>query len=170
MSSGEPLQIVCIQAGGKYSDEYPNKLQSMLERWMQEPFELTCCCDHDRPLDPKIKIIDCRNWGLQGSFVKLKLYDRAVFPSEFFFLDQSLAIKSSMAPMLQLFRETKKDLIAMRDWNYDSLGTSVVYLRPSDITQGIYDSYMSGVRYPFTVSYTHLDVYKRQTDTWSMIS
>lgn len=163
MESVKPLHIVCIQAGGKYGDEYPNKLQSMLERWLEEPFVLTCCCDHDRRLNPKIQIVDCRSWGLEGSFVKLKLYDRAVFENEFLFLDQAIAIKSSMAPMLKLFRETNRDLIAMRDWNYNSLGTPVVYLRPSDVTQGIYDSYVNGVRYPCKSSaigdQDHVDAY-----------
>ncbi len=163
MGSSSPLQVVCIQAGGKYSDDYPNRLQSMLERWLGEPFELTCCCDHDRPLHPKIKVLDCRDWGLQGSFVKLKLFDREVFPHEFLFLDQSLAIKSSMAPMLELIRKQPKDLIAMRDWNYDCLGSSVLFVRPSNVTQGIYRSYASGVRYPAKSSalgdQDHIDAY-----------
>lgn len=147
MDSGKPLQFVCIQSGGKYGDQYPNKLQSMLERWVEEPFTLTCCCDHDRPLNPKIQIVDCRNWGLEGSLVKLKLFDQASFPNEFLFLDQSIAIKNSMSTLLTLCRESKQDIIAMRDWHYDCLGTAVMRVRPSELTQGIYDSYINGVRY-----------------------
>lgn len=147
MESGKPLQFVCIQVGSKYGDEYPNKLQSMLERWVEEPFVLTCCCDHDRPLHPKIHIVDCRSWALQGSFVKIKLFDGASFPNEFYFLDQSIAIKSPLSPLLKLCRGSKQDIIAMRDWNYDCLGTAVMRVRPSNLTQGIYDSYVNGVRY-----------------------
>jgi hypothetical protein len=148
MSTNKPLQIVCIQAGTKYSDEYPNRLQSMLERWMEHPFELTCCCDHDRPLHPKIKKMDCRGWGLEGSFVKLRLFDRTLFPDEFIFIDQSIAIKKSMAPMINFCLESKKEFVAMRDWHYDCLGSAVMLVRPCEMTEGFYTSYRDGKRYP----------------------
>ena len=84
-----------------------------------------------------------------GWFGKLKLFDRAELPDEFLFFDLALVIYRSLDPMLEWARQNPEPcLIGMRDWNYDCFGSMVMWVRPCDLTQRIWDSYASGTRYP----------------------
>jgi hypothetical protein len=95
-----------------------------------------------------IELRDPSGWGVQGWFNKLKLFDRTVLDEEFLFLDLALVIKASLDPMVTFARQSQGSLIGMRDWNYDCFGSMVMWVKPDDHTQQIWDTYASGKRYP----------------------
>lgn len=143
-----PVHFVCINVGDKYPDLYVRRLFSMIDRWTDRPVRLTCFTDRKRDLPPQIAQVDCSGWGVPGWFNKLKLLDRAVLDEEFFFLDLALVIKAPLKPVVAKAAEMPQALIAMRDWNYDCFGSMVMWVRPSEVTQGVWDAYAAGRRYP----------------------
>jgi hypothetical protein len=143
------LKIVCINVGDKYGDEYVQRLYNMCARNLSEPFQFILYRDRPHDLSPEIEQRDCSEWGVPGWFNKIKLFDRAVLNEDFLFLDVSQVIKSSLDPLLAFARaHPEKRLFGMRDWNYDCFGSPVMYVRPSETTQSIWNTYASGVRFP----------------------
>lgn len=142
------LRVICINTGDKYGDIYVQRLANMVHRHLPVDHSFVCYTDRRRDLTPEIEQRSTEGWNVDGWFGKLKFFDRTVLDEEFLFLDLALVVKSSMQPMVDFAASTPAALIGMRDWNYDCFGSMVMWIRPDEATQRIWDAYVVGKRYP----------------------
>jgi hypothetical protein len=150
-----PLRVITVQAGDRYPDLYVNRLRRMVARQMPapegaEPHRFLCYTD--RPwagrFDPEVEVHDLGEWGLPGYFNKLRLFDREVTgETPFLFLDITLVIRAPMAPLLAFGEQLEASLVAVADWNYPIVNSSVLRVRPDDHTQRVWDDWARGERY-----------------------
>lgn len=140
------INIVCVNNGGKYGDDYTNKLYAMTERYLQRPFQLTCFTDRPRPLHENIHQYSIAHWGLSGWFAKLKLFDGAAIPFDsFLYLDITLIIKQSLEPLIDF--ACGKPFVTQQDWWYDCFNSSVMWITKHPMNQRVWDTFSSGKKY-----------------------
>jgi hypothetical protein len=145
--------VVTVQAGSRYPDHYVDRLYRMVARQAPGPVHFTCWTDDPRPgrFTPGVEVRDLSGWGLTGWFNKLRLFDREVTGEEpFLFLDLTLVVRAPLAPLLQAApapgaREAA--LVAVADWNYPILNSSVMWVRPDARTERIWTDWLAGVHY-----------------------
>ena len=143
-----PLRVVCVSTGDSYGPEYLTRFVSMLARHLHEPYRVVCVTDRPWALPLGIEGIDASGWGLDGWFNKLRLFDRATLGEEaFLYLDLTLVIKEDLAPSLAYARAAPEPVVGVRDWNYDSLNTCCLWIRPGETSQKVWDAYRDGVRF-----------------------
>ncbi|MBL8060432.1 MAG: hypothetical protein JNK63_06915 [Chthonomonas sp.] len=137
----EEIHVVTVMTGDKYGDEYLNRLYNMVERNLDQPFRFTVFTDRSRPVSPKIHQVDCSAWGLSGWFNKLRLFDREILPEPFLFFDVTLVIMRPLKPLLDNIRELGKDICSRRDFRHDEINSCIMAVRPSELTQSIWEAY-----------------------------
>ena len=151
---GSPLCVVTVQAGDRYPDLYVNRLRGMVARQLDQPHRFVCFTDQpvQGRFDAGVEVRDLSAWGLPGFFNKLRLFDQAVTGEltggePFLFLDLTLVIRKSLAPLLAFGGGTPASVVGVADWNYPVLNSSVLWVRPDVHTQRVWDNWASGERY-----------------------
>jgi hypothetical protein len=139
-----PVRIACVLTGDRISKTYVDRLHSMLERHCEEDFTLSCFTDRTRNLQPEIKQVDLSDWQLETWFNKLRLLAE---PPPFLYLDVTMVIKSSIAPLFQFGRASNEDLVLVQDWHYDSYNTSVMWVNGGQLPGQIWEAFREGKRY-----------------------
>jgi hypothetical protein len=145
-----PISVVTIQAGSRYDDFYVDRLKAMVERNSDQPCEFTCWTDDVRPgrFHPSVKVRDLSAWKLEGFFNKLRLFDPEVGgETPFLFLDLTMVIRRSLAPLLEAAQQTSASLVAVADWNYPIVNSSVMWVRPDRHTREVWDAWARGDRF-----------------------
>lgn len=143
------MQVVCLNVGERYPDVYVERLYRMCLRHLPLPFEFHCFTDRPRELSPEIIQRDASEWGLEGWWAKLRLFDRSVIHQEFFFLDLDTVIIRNLSPLLSFVEEhPKTPIIAMRDFTFGTLSSAIMWVRPSEVTEGIWNAYARGEWFP----------------------
>jgi hypothetical protein len=148
-----PLQVVTVQLGNRYPDAWTTRLANMVARNLQEHHRFIIYTDNpDRARfqtnsssNQVIEVRDLEQGKLQGYFGKLRLFDQALTgPEPFLFLDNTLVIRSSIARLIEIGRNNDQHLTGVRDWNYPILNSSVMWVKPSNHTQEVWDAWTSG--------------------------
>ena len=140
------INIVCINHGEEYGDEYTNNLYSMTVRHLHQPFAFTCFTDRPRPLHPAIQQHNIAHWGLSGWFNKLRLFDGNEMPFDsFLYLDITLIIKDSLDPLIDCVRN--KPFVVQKDWSYDCFNSSVMWITRDPVNQSVWESFAGGRKY-----------------------
>jgi hypothetical protein len=154
MSSERPgsgvLTVVTVQAGRRYPDLYVDRLRAMVARHLPVPHRLVCWTDEIRPgrFHPAIEVRDLSSWGLAGFFNKLRLFDPDVGGADpFLFLDLTMVVRKSLVPLIEQGRSSEASLIAVQDWNYPIVNSSVMWLRPDANTRAVWDAWTRGERF-----------------------
>jgi hypothetical protein len=153
-----PLQVVTVQAGDRYPDLYVNRLRRMVARHLPREHRFICWTDRPEPgrFDADVEMRDLSGWDLSGWFNKLRLFDRAVTgEAPFLFLDLTMVIRGSLAPLLAVVEgpgsaqgeAAEASLVAVPDWNYPIVNSSVMWVRPDARTQEVWDAWVEG-RFP----------------------
>ncbi|MER3413991.1 MAG: hypothetical protein C4341_07110 [Armatimonadota bacterium] len=139
------MRVACINVGTKYDDVYVQRLYNMCLRHLPREFSFTCFTDRRRDLNPAIEQRDCTTWNLEGWWTKLRLFDKNVLNEEFLFLDLDNVIVRDLGPLCD-FATASKDasIIGMRDFHYDTFGSTAMLVRPDDITHGIWEAFAKG--------------------------
>jgi hypothetical protein len=146
-----PAAVVTVQAGTRYPDLYVDRLRSMVARHLPWPHRLVCYTDRAVPgrFHPEVEVRDLSGWGLAGWFNKLRLFDREVTgEAPFLFLDLTMVIRGSLAPLLEAAASPERagaSLVAVADWNYEIVNSSVMLVRPDARTQAVWDDWKAGV-------------------------
>lgn len=142
------FDIVLLAQGDKYGDEYASRMVGMLRKHLSASAPITLFTDRERAVPSEVRQVSTVGWDADGWFGKLKLFDRNILASPFFFLDISTVVLRDLSPLVEFWKAHEEcPLIAMRDWNYDCFGSMVLLVRPNEVTQGIWDAYASGKRY-----------------------
>lgn len=154
--SPRPVQFVCVAIGDLYgmAESYVNALYQMLTRHTGRPFVLACVTDRRRTLANDIVQIDCTNWnelrarGGRATRIKLGLFNPQYVQSEdFIYLDLSVVVRASLAPLLDFAAESSAPLVIVKDWYYDGYNSSVMRIRNRSLNF-IYEEFVAGVSYP----------------------
>jgi hypothetical protein len=147
------LTVVTVQTGHRYPDLWVSRLAAMVGRHLAEAHRFIVFTDWPEPgrFSPapnnhqQLEVRDLQGGGLQGYFGKLRLFDQALTgPDPFLFLDTTLVIRASLAPLVQLGRSSAASVIGVRDWNYPILNSSVLWCRPDAQTQAVWTSWQDG--------------------------
>lgn len=148
------LEFVCLQVGDGLPDIYVERLYRMLQRQVSEPFRLTCLTDRERNFDEPVEQVSVTQdhaWrpDMRVTQHKLKLFREGGWPyADFFFLDTTLVVRSSLAPLIALARRRAEPLIAVADWEWDTINTSVLRIRRDPILAAVFSDYSFGKQYP----------------------
>lgn len=146
----EPLTVVTVQAGSRYPDVYVDRLRAMVARNLQKPHRFVCWTDNCQPgrFHPSVEVRDLSSWGLSGFFNKLRLFDPEVGGSTpFLFLDITMVILRSLQPLLDESCRGDASLIAVADWNYPVVNSSVMWIRPDAHTRRVWEAWQAGERF-----------------------
>lgn len=143
------VSVVTVQVGDRYPDIYVRRLHHMVARHLHRPHRLIVYSDRERNLPPEVEVRDCAAWGLEGYFNKLRLFDRREVGSEpFLFLDHTLVIRDGLDGLVTRGERSGASLVAVQDWNYPTINSSVMWVRPDRHTQQVWDDFDAGIRYP----------------------
>lgn len=149
--AGEPLKVVTVLVGDAYADVYVDRLRQMVARQLQRPHRFIVFADRPatrRFSSAEIEVRDCSSWGLAGYFNKLRLFDQAVTgPLPFLYLDVTLFIRGDLGGFFDHARSQAASLVAVRDWNWPVLNSSVCHIRPDGRTQQVWEDWQSGERF-----------------------
>lgn len=147
------LQVVTVQTGHRYPDLWVSRLAAMVARHLPEPHRFLIYTDRpaaERFTAPiagrqQLEIRDLEVGSLRGFFGKLRLFDQGLTGTDpFLFLDSTLVIRSSLAPLIAIGRSNSASVIGVRDWNYPILNSSVLWCRPDAHTQTVWDAWQQG--------------------------
>lgn len=147
------LQVVTVQTGHRYPDLWVSRLAAMVARQLPEPHRFRIYTDRPNPgrfeaskaAHQQLEVRDLQGEGLKGFFGKLRLFDQALTGTDpFLFLDSTLVIRASLAPLIALGRSSSASVTGVRDWNYPILNSSVLWCRPDAHTQTVWDSWQQG--------------------------
>lgn len=146
MAGGQ--RVFLVWTGDRYSEIYLDRMLAMVRRCIDvaEPIQIFS----DQPLEPRpnCEYIDARPWRLRGFFNKLRLFDREITgETPFLYLDVTAVLWQSLEPLVEWGYAQEKDLICVQDWGYPCLNTSVMLIRPSDLTQTIWDRFAAGEQF-----------------------
>jgi len=151
------MNIATVQVGRRYPDLWITKLASMVARNL--PIAHNFIVYTDRPESKALSaalaghtaehqtlvIRDVQAGDLRGFFGKLRLFDQALTGTDpFLFLDSTLVIRASLAPLIAIGRGSSASVIGVRDWNYPILNSSVLWCRPDAHTQAVWDAWQQG--------------------------
>jgi hypothetical protein len=142
-----PLDVVTVQTGSRYPDVYVKRLRSMLARHLHRPFRLIVYADvlTGRRFGPDVEIRDCSAWGLVGVYNKLRLFDPIVTGIRpFIYFDITLVVCKALKQMIDFGMGTGASLVAVRDWNYPVLNSSVMWIRPDENTKRVWEEWSCG--------------------------
>ena len=148
-----PLQIVTVQLGNRYPDAWTTRLANMVARNLQEHHRFIIYTDKpdrarfqtDSSSNQVVEVRDLQQGKLQGYFGKLRLFDQALTGTEpFLFLDNTLVIRSSISELVEIGRKNDQHLTGVRDWNYPILNSSVMWVKPNNNTQEVWEAWSSG--------------------------
>lgn len=119
----------------------------MCRRYVPGLSRFTCFTDRPRNLNRQIEQRDCSSWGVTGWWTKLKLFDREVLGEEFLFLDLDQILLKPLDPVIEYSNDPRPAIIGMRDFYYKTFSSNILFVRPSETTQGIWDAYARGERF-----------------------
>lgn len=148
-----PLQVVTVQTGHRYPDLWVARLAAMVARHLPEAHRFLIYTDRPDPgrftapsaRHQQLEVRDLEGGALRGYFGKLRLFDQALTgPDPFLFLDTTLVIRASLAPLIAIGRRSGASVTGVRDWNYPILNSSVLWCRPDAHTQAVWDSWQQG--------------------------
>ncbi|WP_172820869.1 hypothetical protein [Cyanobium sp. NIES-981] len=143
-----PMPVFTVFSGRTYAPVYVERLQRMLARHLPEPHRLTVLCDAaNRPamasLGQPHRCLEER--GLQGFCSKIQLFNPALTGTEpFLYFDITLVVRASLAPLLRAAAAEPAPVIGVRDWNYPTLNSCLMQLRPGDATARVWQAYLEG--------------------------
>jgi hypothetical protein len=152
-----PLDVVTVQIGDRYPDVYVERLRNMVARHLPIPHRFIVWCDANPDGSPRryssgIHQRDLSDWGLPGTRSKLRLFDREIGgEAPFLFLDMTLVIRQSLLPLVRRGRGSRASLIAVQDWNYPTLNSSVMWLNPDVNTQRVWDRWIEEGQHTWTI-------------------
>ena len=141
------LNVVCLSFRKQYPDAYVNRLYSLTKRNLGIPFRFTCVTDRPRDLHPEISQLlrDDVAEG-RGSRNKLQLFDPTWWPFDsMLYLDLTLVIKGSLDDLVGFVRD--KEFVTIRDWNYESFNSCVMWISHSKKVQTVWDTFARGKRF-----------------------
>lgn len=147
------LTVVTVQTGHRYPDLWVSRLAAMVARQVSEAHRFLIYTDRAEPdrfgapsaPHQQLEVRDLEAGGLRGFFGKLRLFDQALTGRDpFLFLDSTLVIRSSLAPLIAIGRHSGASVTGVRDWNYPILNSSVLWCRPDAHTQAVWDSWQQG--------------------------
>jgi hypothetical protein len=150
----EVVPVICMAVGHRYPDVYIAKLESMLRRQMPVPFRLTCIVDRPRRLPPTVELLDASAWGMrrEGMRVttdKVRLFDAEAMPyPEFLYFDTTLVIQRDLSPLLEFAFGSDRELVVVKDWNYDCYNTCVMRIRTGGDLGVVCREFVEGKTYP----------------------
>ena len=148
-----PLKVVTVQLGNRYPDAWTTRLANMVARNLQEHHRFIIYTDKpdrarfqtDSSSNQVVEVRDLEPGKLQGYFGKLRLFDQALTGTEpFLFLDNTLVIRSSISELVEIGRKNDQHLTGVRDWNYPILNSSVMWVKPNNNTQEVWETWSSG--------------------------
>ena len=148
-----PLQVVTVQLGNRYPDAWTTRLANMVARNLQEHHRFIIYTDKpdrarfqtDSSSNQVVEVRDLQQGKLQGYFGKLRLFDQALTgPAPFLFLDNTLVIRSSISELVEIGRKNEQHLTGVRDWNYPILNSSVMWVKPNNNTQEVWEAWSRG--------------------------
>ena len=148
-----PLQVVTVQLGNRYPDAWTTRLANMVARNLKEHHRFIIYTDKpnrarfqtDSSSNQVVEVRDLQQGKLQGYFGKLRLFDQALTgPAPFLFLDNTLIIRSSISKLVEIGRKNDQHLTSVRDWNYPILNSSVMWVKPNNNTQEVWEAWSSG--------------------------
>ena len=148
-----PLQVVTVQLGSRYPDAWTTRLANMVARNLKEHHRFIIYSDKpdrarfqtDSSSNQVVEVRDLQQGKLQGYFGKLRLFDQALTgPEPFLFLDNTLVIRSSISGLVEIGRRNSQHLTGVRDWNYPILNSSVMWVKPNNNTQEVWEAWNSG--------------------------
>ncbi len=97
---------------------------------------------------PAVEVRDLSSWGLSGYFNKLRLFDPDVGGvAPFLFLDLTMVVLRSLRPLIAQGQSTQASLIAVADWNYPIVNSSVMWVRPDMNTRAVWEAWDRGERF-----------------------
>ncbi|RMG22401.1 MAG: hypothetical protein D6724_10455 [Armatimonadetes bacterium] len=142
------MHVVCVNVGAKFPDTYVERMFHMCRRHLPGLQRFTCFTDRRRHLSPEVRQVDCSDWGLSGWWPKLRLFDRRVLDEPFLFLDLDQIVLRPLDRMVR-FVDERPDapVLGMQDFLYQTFSSSILYVRPSNETQVVWDSFACGERY-----------------------
>jgi hypothetical protein len=142
-----------VQLGNRYPDAWTTRLSNMVARNLQEHHHFVIYTNKpDRARfqtnsssNQVVEVKDLEQGKLQGYFGKLRLFDQALTGTEpFLFLDNTLVIRSSISRLIEIGRSNSQHLTGVRDWNYPILNSSVMWVKPNNNTQEVWNAWSSG--------------------------
>lgn len=157
VSAPEPLEVVTVHAGTRYPDLYVERLRNMVARHLPMPHRFIVWTDEPVGAPPRhfgegVEVRDLSGWGLGGTRNKLRLFDPAVGGERpFLFLDSTLVIRKSLVPLVQRGRATRASLVAVQDWNYPTLNSSVMWVRPDQHTARVWEDWVRTGKETWTI-------------------
>jgi hypothetical protein len=138
-----------------HADKYIDCLNGMLSQHCPQAFRLICFTDRRRNIHPDIEQRDCSGWnefdaaGMPAFMRKLGLFNPAYVEfDEYWFLDLTLIIRSSMQPLLSFASDRQEDLVLVQDWHHACCNSSVMRIRPRQM-RFIYDAFIARELSPF---------------------
>ncbi|MCC5839052.1 MAG: hypothetical protein JJT96_02925 [Opitutales bacterium] len=145
------LQVVTVLVGNAYADVYVDRLCQMVARHLRHPHRFVVFADGvsgRRFNSPGIEVRDCSSWGLPGYFNKLRLFDQAVTgPEPFLYLDVTLFVRGDLGVFFDHAQSRPASLVAVHDWNWPVLNSSVCHIRPDGCTQRVWEYWERGERF-----------------------
>ena len=148
-----PLQIVTVQLGNRYPDDWTTRLANMVARHLGEKHRFIIYTDTPRKgrfkttpsPNQSVEVRDLEAGMLQGYFGKLRLFDQDLTGTEpFLFMDNTLVIRSDLSKLVEIGSSNHQHLTGVRDWNYPILNSSVMWCKPNRDTQDVWDAWNSG--------------------------
>lgn len=143
-----PIPVFTVFSGSTYGPAYVERLQRMLQRHLPAAHQLTVLCDaaNERAVAslglPHRRL---QERGLQGFCSKIQLFDATLTgPEPFLYFDITLVVRSSLAPLLGVAASESAPVIGVRDWNYPTLNSCLMQLRPGAATARVWESYLEG--------------------------
>lgn len=143
-----PLPVFTVFSGTAYPPAYVERLQRMLARHLPTSFQLTVLCDSNNQtamanLGLPHRCLEER--GLQGFCSKIQLFNPALTGDEpFLYFDITLIVRANLDPLLQFAANSSAEVIGVRDWNYPTLNSCLMSLRPGAAMSRVWQSYLNG--------------------------
>ncbi|MCP9943251.1 hypothetical protein KBY70_12725 [Cyanobium sp. ATX 6E8] len=142
------IPVFTVFSGHTYRPIYVERLQRMLTRHMPADHHLTVLCDAaTQPAVANLGLPHCRleERGLKGFCSKIQLFNPDLTgTTPFLYFDITLVVRSSLEPLLHFASTSKFDVIGVRDWNYPTLNSCLMHLRPGAATARVWQSYLEG--------------------------
>jgi hypothetical protein len=148
-----PLQVVTVQLGNRYPDAWTTRLANMVARHLQDDHRFIIYTDKptrkrfqtSESPNQVVEVRDLKAGMLQGYFGKLRLFDQDLTGSEpFLFLDNTLVIRSDLSKLAEIGSLNDQHLTGVRDWNYPILNSSVMWVKPNNNTQDVWNDWING--------------------------
>lgn len=150
MVRDEMLRVYSVYAGSKFPIDYVFRLQKMLAKNLALPHQFCLLTDQAAAFKghETIKAVPLRPCQEGGFFNKLQLFDPAMTGDEpFLYLDITLVVLRSLEPLVHHGSNSSASLIAVDDWNWPNLNSCVMWIKPGEETQSIWQLWSQGERF-----------------------